>query len=147
MYVELLVFSSAIGWSGRGYDKPCGTNTNRPAIRLRSIASHSSLSTHSQQFHLLALALRDLREAAKLASDCPDVLARLAHLKQYMHYVRLRHEHDNTRDKDRRKELTLAALRHAYRTRYSYMNHWEAMRQSWTRKAASEFEEPSRAFN
>lgn len=97
--------------------------------------------------HLLALALRDLQEATELAKDRADVLARLDHLKQYFHYVRLRWEHDRAKDKDRKKKLALAALTHVYRSRYSYMNHWEAMRQSWTRRAAEEFEEPTWAFN
>ncbi len=97
--------------------------------------------------HLLALALRDLQEATELAKDRPDVLARLDHLKQYFHYVRLRWEHDRTKGKDRKKALALAALTHVYRSRYSYMNHWEAVRQSWTRRAAEDFDEPTWSFN
>jgi len=97
--------------------------------------------------HLLALALRDLQEATELAKDRADVLARLDHLKQYFHYVQLRWEHDRTKDKQCKKGLALAALTHVYRSRYSYMNHWEAVRQSWTRRAAEEFEEPTWAFN
>ena len=81
--------------------------------------------------HLLALALRDLAEAAKLAQARPDVQARLDQLKQYQHYVRLRWEHDRTADKDRRRDMVLAILTHVYRTRWSYMNHWEAMRNQW----------------
>jgi gluconolactonase len=97
--------------------------------------------------HLLALALRDLEEASRLARDRPDVLARLDHLKQYQHYVRLRWEHDRTREKDRKKELTLDALTWCYRTRYSYMDHWAGMLYSWTRKAAQQFDEPTWAFD
>src|SRR5262249_37987330 len=52
--------------------------------------------------HLLALCLRDLDEASRLAKDRPDVLARLAHLKQYQHYVRLRWDLDRTRDPARK---------------------------------------------
>jgi len=97
--------------------------------------------------HLLALALRDLEEATTQAKDRPDVLARLDHLKQYQHYVRLRWEFDRATDKQRRRELALAALTHTYRTRYSYMNHWQAIQQSWTTAAAKEFNEPTWAFN
>ena len=105
--------------------------------------------------HLLALALRDLQEASELAKDRADVLARLDHLKQYFHYVRLRWDHDrvgqasslpgrqDARPTGSKKELALAALTHVYRSRYSYMNHWEAVRQSWTRKAAEDFDEPT----
>ena len=32
------------------------------------------------------------------------------------------------------------ALTHVYRTRYSYMNHWEAIRQSWIEQLAKEFD-------
>jgi hypothetical protein len=92
--------------------------------------------------HLLAVALRDLEEASKLVRNRPDVLARLDHLKQYQHYVRLRWEHDHTTSKDRKRELALAALTHGYRTRYSYMNHWSGML-AWTVMAAKEFNEPS----
>jgi hypothetical protein len=97
--------------------------------------------------HLLALALRDLEEAAKAAKDRPEVLARLEHLKQYQHYVRLRWEHDHAADKDRKREWALAALTHAYRTRWSYMNHWAAMLYGWTGRAAEEFERPEWAHN
>jgi hypothetical protein len=95
---------------------------------------------------LLALALRDLEEATKLAKGRPDVLARLDQLKQYQHYVRLRWEHDHTADKERKRELALSALTHAYRTRYTYMDHWGAMRQSWTQQAAREFDRPAWSF-
>ncbi|MBM3888658.1 MAG: DUF4838 domain-containing protein, partial [Verrucomicrobia bacterium] len=93
--------------------------------------------------HWLALALRDLEEASRLAKDRPDVLARLAHLKQYMHYVRLRWEYDHTTDKPRRRELALAALTHVHRNRRTCMNHWDAQWQSWTDAAAKEFNEPA----
>ncbi len=93
--------------------------------------------------HLLGLALRDLDEASRLAKDRPDVLARLDHLKQYQHYVRLRWEHQRAADKPRKQELALQALTHVYRTRYSYMNHWEAIRQSWIDQLVKEFDQPS----
>ena len=97
--------------------------------------------------HLLALGFRDLEQATRLAAGRTDVQARLDHLKQYLRYVHLRWQIDRASVKERRKALTLAALTHAYRTRYSYMNHWEAMRQEWTRQAAQEFGEPSWDFN
>jgi hypothetical protein len=93
--------------------------------------------------HLLALCLRDLDEAGRLASARPDVLARLDHLKQYQHYVRLRWDFDRTTDKARKRELALDALTHCYRTRYSYMDHWAAMLYGWTGKLAKDLDEPS----
>jgi hypothetical protein len=68
-------------------------------------------------------------------------------VKQYLRYVHLRWQADRSPDKTVKRERTLSALTHAYRTRYSYMNHWEAMRQGWTREAAKEFGEPSWDFN
>jgi len=93
--------------------------------------------------HLLGLALRDLEESSRLVKDRPDVLARLDHLKQYQHYVRLRWEYQRAADKQRKQELALQALTHVYRTRYSYMNHWEAIRQSWIGQLVKEFDQPS----
>ncbi len=97
--------------------------------------------------HLLALALRDVAEASQLAKERPDVLARLAYIKQYLHYIHLTWLLDREKDKAKRKELTLAAITHVYRTRFSYMNHWEAVRQSWATKAAKDFDEPSWSAN
>jgi hypothetical protein len=92
---------------------------------------------------LLALAFRDVDEASRLTLDRPDIQARLNHIKQYLHYVHLRWMFDREKDKSKRRDLALAALTHVYRTRYSYMNHWEAMRQSWVSEAVKEFDEPT----
>jgi hypothetical protein len=97
--------------------------------------------------HLLGLGFRDVEAASKLAGGRPDVQARLDHVKQYLRYVHLKWLADRAADKAKKKELTLAALTHAYRTRYGYMNHWEAMRQGWTTQAATDFGEPAWAFN
>lgn len=91
----------------------------------------------------LARALRDLEEATALVADDPKVLARLDHLKQYQHYVRLRWDYDREVEVARKKELALAALSHVYRNRYSYMNHWEAIRQLWTEQLAKDLGEPT----
>ena len=74
------------------------------------------------------------------------MLARIAHLKQYQHHVRLRWEQDRAGDKNRRRDLALAILTHVYRTRYSYMNHWEAIRQQWTPVVAKEYDRPTWSF-
>jgi hypothetical protein len=90
--------------------------------------------------HLLAQAWRDLKEATILAADRPEVLARLDQLKIGQHYVSMRWEHDRASDEQAKKDLTLKILTHVYRNRYTYMNHWEAMRQFWTPRAADTFE-------
>ena len=92
---------------------------------------------------LVGEALRDVDEAARLAKDRPDVLARIDQIKHYLHYVHLRWLLDHERDKHKRKELTVAALTLAYRTRYEYMTHWAAMRNTWAMKAAKDFDEPT----
>jgi hypothetical protein len=87
-----------------------------------------------------------VEEADRLAADRPDVLARLDHLKIFLRSVHLRWRFDRSRDKAERKRLALDLLTHVHRTRRAYMNHWEAMRQSWTPKLAKEFTEPSWSF-
>lgn len=97
--------------------------------------------------HLLALGFRDVREASERAKDRPDVRARLDQVKQYLHYVRVKWDLDHLpRNDPKRKELTLDGLTWCYRTRYSYMNHWTAMWQSWTQQAAEEFNQPDWSF-
>jgi len=93
--------------------------------------------------HLLAIGFRDIEEASQLAVDRPDVQARIDHIKQYLRSVQLRWMVDRAADKETKKELTLAALTHGYRTRYSYMNHYVAIRDGWASQAAVEFEEPT----
>jgi len=96
---------------------------------------------------LLGQAFRDVDEACRLAKNQPDVLARLADLKQYLHYVHLTWLLDHETDKMKKKELTLSTITYAYQTRRTYMNHWEAIRQTWASNAAKEFDEPSWAAN
>lgn len=92
---------------------------------------------------LVGEAFRDVEAAAALAKDRPDVLARLDQVKHYLRYVHLRWQLDHERDKARRKALTVAALTLGYRTRYEYMTHWAAMRNTWATQAAKEFDEPT----
>lgn len=91
---------------------------------------------------LVGEAFRDVEEAARLAKGRPDVQARLDQLKHYLRYIHLRWQLDHEKDKAKQKELTIATLTHAYRTRYAYMNHWNAMRQSFAGDAAKKFDEP-----
>ena len=96
---------------------------------------------------LLGEALRDVDEAARLAQDRPDVLARLDQLKHYLRYVHLRWLIDHETDKAKRKDLSVAALTLVYRTRYEYMNHWAAMRTTWAEALSKEYDEPAWRFN
>jgi len=92
---------------------------------------------------LIGEAFRDIAEAARLAQDRPDVLARLEQLKHYLRYVHLRWLLDHEKDKARQKQLTVDILSLAYRTRYEYMNHWAAMRQTFVSDAAKKFDDPT----
>lgn len=92
---------------------------------------------------LIGEAFRDVEEAARSAKDRPDVQARLDQMKHYLRYVQLRRQVDHEKDKAKQKEVTVAALTFAYRTRYEYMNHWAAIRGGWVAKAAKDFNEPS----
>lgn len=96
---------------------------------------------------LIGELLRDVAEAEKLAKDRPEVLARLDHLRHYLRYTHLRWQLDHEKDKAKQKDLTVAILTLAYRTRYAYMNHWEAMRQSFASEAAKKFDEPGWLVN
>ena len=92
---------------------------------------------------LVGEAVRDVDDAARRAKDRPDVLARIEQVKHYLRYVHLRWLLDHERDRVKRKELTVATLTHCYRTRYEYMTHWAAMRNTWASQAAKEFGEPT----
>jgi len=91
--------------------------------------------------HLLGLAFRDVEEAAALAKDHPDVLARLTQIQQYLHYVRLRWDYDHTADIETKLALGVAGMTQAYRTRFTYMNHWNAVR-AWGREMSREYDKP-----
>lgn len=92
---------------------------------------------------LVGESFRDVEEAARLAQGRPDVLARLDQLKHYLRYVHLRWQLDHEKDPARQKQLTVEALTLVHRTRYEYMNHWAAMRQTFAGDAAKKFKEPS----
>ncbi|MFM1550431.1 MAG: DUF4838 domain-containing protein [Lentisphaeria bacterium] len=93
--------------------------------------------------NLLALAYRDIEEATTLAKDRPDILARLDHLKIYLRYVHLRWMLDREPDTAKVKAQWEQIFAHVYRSRYTYMNHWEAIRNFQTNKTATELNEPT----
>ncbi|MFI5378789.1 MAG: DUF4838 domain-containing protein [Tepidisphaerales bacterium] len=96
---------------------------------------------------LLAEGFRDVQEAATLAKDRPDVQARLNDLKHYLRFVQLTWDLQREKDKENRKAATIAVLRLVCRTRFSYMNHWQALRHELASKAAKEFGEPTWVLN
>jgi hypothetical protein len=100
--------------------------------------------------HWIGLALRDLQQAAELTKDRPDIQARLDHLKQYMHFVKLRWEYNYTpRDEANRERLKAVAIRmmtQAYRTRGSYMDHWNAIRRAGSVRVSWAVKEPTWSY-
>jgi hypothetical protein len=93
--------------------------------------------------HLLALAFRDIEQAWHLAADHPDVLARVEELVHYLHFVHLRWIFDRSQDESVRRQAALDILTHCHRSRYAYMNHWQAIRSWQAGRWAEEFAEPS----
>ena len=96
---------------------------------------------------LIGNLFQDLEEASRVAGDDPGVLSRLNHLKHYLRYVHLRWLYDHEKNKDQQKKLALDILTFAYRTRYEYMNHWNAIQTSFAGDVAKKFDEPSWARN
>ncbi|MBL9176669.1 MAG: DUF4838 domain-containing protein [Verrucomicrobiaceae bacterium] len=96
---------------------------------------------------LIGSLFRDLEDATQQAARHPDVLARIDHLKHYLRYNHLRWLLDHEKDKARQKQLSLDILTFAYRTRYEYMNHWNAIQTSFASDAAKKFGEQAWARN
>lgn len=96
---------------------------------------------------LIGNLFQDLEEASRVAGDDSGVLSRLNHLKHYLRYVHLRWLYDHEKNKDQQKKLALDILTFAYRTRYEYMNHWNAIQTSFAGDVAKKFDEPSWARN
>ena len=90
---------------------------------------------------LIGEMFRDVEEAARVAKDRPDVLARLDHIQHYLRYTHFRWLFDHEKEKSRQKELAVEILSLAYRTRFEYMNHWAAMRQTFASDGAKKFGE------
>lgn len=80
--------------------------------------------------HLIALALRDVDEAARLAKDRPDVIARIDDIKHYLRYETLDWRNKAAKDEKEKQAISLATMQTVYRTRFDYLTHWEAIRQN-----------------
>ena len=80
--------------------------------------------------HLMALAVRDVDEAARRAARRPDVLARIDDIKHYLRYEYLYWRMKAAKDDQEKNAISLDTMRNVYRTRFSYLTHWEAIRQN-----------------
>lgn len=79
---------------------------------------------------------RALGEARTAAKDRPDVMRRLDDIANYLRYYDLnyRNAHESADGRNEARQLEIWTL--AYRNRFSYMNHWEAIRQDSIRQPA-----------
>ncbi len=74
---------------------------------------------------------RAVREADVAAKNRPDVLRRLNDIKNYLNYEYLNYRMAREAEQPKKDAMLLQIWTNAYRARYSYMNHWEAIRQDW----------------
>ncbi len=85
---------------------------------------------------------KDIRDACLATQGRRDIQNRLDDLKVYLRYCQLWWQYKHTKNPSERKELAKRILTHVYRSRYRYMNHWEAIRQVFCRRISKEFNEP-----
>lgn len=79
---------------------------------------------------VLGALFRRVDEASKAAADRPDVVRRLDDIKNYLRYEYLNYRMARTADATQKAALEQEVFALVYRTRYSYMDHWEALRQN-----------------
>ncbi len=83
---------------------------------------------------VLGALFRRVDEAAKATEDRPDVQRRLDDIKNYLHYEYLNYRRAREADASKRAAMEQEVFALVYRTRYSYMDHWEALRQNAVRE-------------
>jgi alpha-L-arabinofuranosidase len=90
------------------------------------------------------LCLEDLETAEQAAQGRPDVLQRIAHLKQYHVFVYLLDKTNQPgADHADQKKYALEMLKWNYRIRNTYMTFWSFFADQTTGQLAKRFEEPS----
>jgi hypothetical protein len=90
------------------------------------------------------ICLDDLETAERAAAGHPDVLARIAQLKQYNIYAYLLHkERDTALKPEVRKKWAFETLRWNYRIRNTYMTFWTFFAGMTSAQWAREFNEPT----
>lgn len=80
---------------------------------------------------------RAVQEASIAAKNRPDVLRRLDDIKNYLNFEYLNYRMARESDQAKKDSLLLQIWTNVYRARYSYMNHWEAIRQDWVHEDAN----------
>lgn len=92
---------------------------------------------------LIRQSVDDLEEASRLASDRPDVLARVDALKASLVYAYLGLQFSGAREEAEKKQALLDWFTWSYRNRNNYMNGWITFRSTMGRPAAEEMGEPT----
>lgn len=79
---------------------------------------------------VLGALFRRVDEASKATQNRPDVQLRLDDLKNYLRYEYLNYRMAREGDAAKKAAMEQEVFALVYRTRYSYMDHWEALRQN-----------------
>lgn len=74
---------------------------------------------------------RDVNAAAEAAKTRPDVTRRILDIKNYLNYEYLNYRMAREGDAAKKAAMLQQIWTLVYRARYSYLNHWEAIRQDW----------------
>jgi hypothetical protein len=98
--------------------------------RYYEMADNTPLMTDG----VIGALFRFMDEATQAAKDRPDVQARLNDLKIYLRYEYLNWLKVREKDAAAAKQIEQEIFTLVYRTRYTYMNHWEAIRQDWVKE-------------
>jgi hypothetical protein len=108
------------------YEKAFGAGTTamREYYRMRDDAVPVSPGTTGVLF-------RAVQRAGEATKNDAAVQRRLDDIKNFLSYQYLHDLWSAEQDASKKSELQNDIWTLAYRTRYSYMNHWEAIRQDW----------------
>ena len=79
---------------------------------------------------VLGALFRRVDEASEATQDRPDIQRRLDDIKNYLRYEYLNYRMAREGDGAKKAAMEQEVFALVYRTRYAYMNHWEALRQN-----------------
>ncbi len=139
------------GPHGRGYYLACRLMWNPQAdaesllddFYIRSFGAGAGAMKHYYEMAdspppispgVLGALFRRVEEAAKATQDRPDVQRRLDDIKNYLRYEYLNYRMAREGDAAKKAAMQQEVFTLVYRTRYAYMDHWEALRQNGIRE-------------
>lgn len=86
---------------------------------------------------VLGALFRRVDEASRATASSPEVQNRLDDIKNYLRYEYLSYRMEREGDAAKKAAMEQEVFALVYRTRYSYMDHWEALRQNSIREDQS----------